>query len=106
MSSYVMYCRAQAAECVRRAKLASSPELAAERQRITSQFEASGAFGLSPAEKAERVSEVRQRQRQLLAQLELQWRKAEADAGELVAHANRSAEMFLLTDADLEREAA
>jgi hypothetical protein len=34
MSSYVMYCRAQAAECVRRAKLASSPELAAERRNL------------------------------------------------------------------------
>jgi hypothetical protein len=34
MSSYVMYCRAQAAECARRAKLASSPELAAERRNL------------------------------------------------------------------------
>ena len=34
MSSYVMYCRAQAAECARRAKLASSPELAAERRDL------------------------------------------------------------------------
>jgi hypothetical protein len=29
-----MYCRAQAAECARRAKLASSPELAAERRNL------------------------------------------------------------------------
>jgi len=34
MSSYVMYCRAQAAECARRAKLASSPEIAAERRSL------------------------------------------------------------------------
>jgi hypothetical protein len=34
MSSYVMYCRAQAAECARRAKLASSPELATERRNL------------------------------------------------------------------------
>ena len=34
MSSYVMYCRAQAVECARRAKLASSPELAAERRDL------------------------------------------------------------------------
>jgi len=29
-----MYCKAQAAECARRAKLASSPELAAERRTL------------------------------------------------------------------------
>src|SRR5262249_55483519 len=34
MSSYVKYCQVQAAECVRRAKLASSPELAAERRSL------------------------------------------------------------------------
>jgi hypothetical protein len=34
MSSYVMYCRAQPAECARRAKLASSPELATERRNL------------------------------------------------------------------------
>ena len=34
MSSYVMYCRAQAAECARRAKLASSLELATERRNL------------------------------------------------------------------------
>ena len=34
MSSYVMYCRAQAAECARRAKLASSPEVAASHRSL------------------------------------------------------------------------
>jgi hypothetical protein len=34
MSSYVKYCRDQAAECARRAKLASSPEIAAERRSL------------------------------------------------------------------------
>ena len=34
MSSYMMYCRAQAAECARRAKLASTPELATERRNL------------------------------------------------------------------------
>jgi hypothetical protein len=34
MSSYVMYCLAQAAECARRAKLASSPQVAAERRAL------------------------------------------------------------------------
>src|SRR6266446_4191583 len=34
MSSYVKYCKAQAVECARRAKLASSPELAAERRSL------------------------------------------------------------------------
>jgi hypothetical protein len=32
--SYVKYCQVQAAECARRAKLASSPELAAERRLL------------------------------------------------------------------------
>ncbi|TMK07858.1 MAG: hypothetical protein E6G75_22855 [Alphaproteobacteria bacterium] len=34
MSSYVMYCRAQAAECARRVKLASSPEIAASHRSL------------------------------------------------------------------------
>src|SRR5262249_17674138 len=34
MSSYVRYCRDQAAECARRAKLASSPQIAAERRSL------------------------------------------------------------------------
>jgi hypothetical protein len=34
MSSYARYCRDQAAECARRARLASSPELAAERRNL------------------------------------------------------------------------
>src|SRR5262249_28560321 len=34
MSSYVMYCRAQAGECARRAKLASSPEVAASHRSL------------------------------------------------------------------------
>jgi len=34
MSSYVMYCRAQAAECARRVKLASSPEIAANHRSL------------------------------------------------------------------------
>jgi hypothetical protein len=34
MSSYVKYCRDQAAECARRAKLASSPEIAADRRNL------------------------------------------------------------------------
>ena len=34
MSSYVMYCRAQAAECARRVKLASSPEIAASHRDL------------------------------------------------------------------------
>jgi hypothetical protein len=34
MSSYARYCRNQAAECARRARLASSPEIAAERRDL------------------------------------------------------------------------
>jgi hypothetical protein len=34
MSSYVKYCRDQAAECARRAKLASSPEIVARCRRL------------------------------------------------------------------------
>jgi hypothetical protein len=34
MSSYARYCRDQAAECARRARLASSPEVAAERRNL------------------------------------------------------------------------
>ena len=63
MSSYVMYCRAQAAECARRAKLASSPELAAERRdlgqrwlRLAQKAKATplGRTPAAPAEQAER----------------------------------------------------
>jgi hypothetical protein len=34
MSSYARYCRDQAAECARRARMASSPEVAAERRNL------------------------------------------------------------------------
>jgi hypothetical protein len=34
MSSYARYCRDQAAECARRARMASSPEIAAERRDL------------------------------------------------------------------------
>jgi hypothetical protein len=34
MSSYAKYCQEQAAECARRAKLASSPEVAADRRNL------------------------------------------------------------------------
>ena len=34
MSSYARYCRDQAAECARRARMASSPEVAAERRDL------------------------------------------------------------------------
>ena len=34
MSSYARYCQVQAAECARRAKLASSPDIAAERRNL------------------------------------------------------------------------
>ena len=34
MSSYARYCRDQAAECARRARMASSPEVAAERREL------------------------------------------------------------------------
>jgi hypothetical protein len=34
MSSYASYCRNQAAECARRARLASSPEIATERRNL------------------------------------------------------------------------
>jgi hypothetical protein len=34
MSSYARYCREQAAECARRARLASSPQIAAERRNL------------------------------------------------------------------------
>jgi hypothetical protein len=54
-SSYVMYCQAQAAECARRARLASSPELAAERRDL-------GLRWLRLAEKARAASVGRVRQ--------------------------------------------
>jgi len=34
MSSYAKYCRDQAAECARRARLASSPDIAANNRRL------------------------------------------------------------------------
>jgi hypothetical protein len=34
MSAYARYCRDQAAECARRARIASSPEVAAERRAL------------------------------------------------------------------------
>jgi hypothetical protein len=34
MSSYAIYCQAQAAECARRARLASSPDIAEERRNL------------------------------------------------------------------------
>jgi hypothetical protein len=34
MSSYARYCRDQAAECARRARMANSPEIAAERRDL------------------------------------------------------------------------
>ena len=34
MSSYASYCQAQAAECARRARLASSPDVAEERRNL------------------------------------------------------------------------
>jgi hypothetical protein len=34
MSSYASYCQAQAAECARRARLASSPDIAEERRNL------------------------------------------------------------------------
>lgn len=53
MSSYVTYCQAQAAECARRAKLASSPEVAAERRKL-------GLRWLRLAEKAKAAGRIRE----------------------------------------------
>jgi hypothetical protein len=47
MSSYAKYCRDQAAECARRVKMASSPEVAASCREL-------GLRWLKLAEKAER----------------------------------------------------
>jgi hypothetical protein len=52
MTSYVMYCQAQAAECARRAKLANSPEIAAERRSL-------GLRWLRLAEKAKAAGRIR-----------------------------------------------
>jgi hypothetical protein len=49
MSSYAKYCRDQAAECARRVKLASSPEVAADCRAL-------GLRWLKLAEKAEMSS--------------------------------------------------
>jgi len=61
MSSYVKYCKAQAAECARRAKLASSPELAAERRSL-------GLRWLKLAEKAKAMPLGRPREAESAAQ--------------------------------------
>ena len=61
MSSYVKYCKAQAAECARRAKLASSPELAAERRSL-------GLRWLKLAEKAQATPLGRPREVESAAQ--------------------------------------
>ena len=61
MSSYVKYCKAQAAECARRAKLASSPELAAERSSL-------GLRWLKLAEKAQATPLGRPREVESAAQ--------------------------------------
>lgn len=75
--------------------------LEAEQQRIIRQFEAAGSFGLSPAEKIERLSQPQLRQHCFLAQHELQLRGQEKD-GDLIADAKRGGEMFLMSDADLQ----
>ena len=49
MSSYARYCQSQAAECARRAKLASSPDVAADRREL-------GLRWLKLAEKAESLN--------------------------------------------------
>jgi hypothetical protein len=49
MSSYARYCQSQAAECARRAKLASSPDVAADRREL-------GLRWLKLAEKARAAS--------------------------------------------------
>jgi hypothetical protein len=49
MSSYASYCQAQAAECARRARLASSPDIAEERRNL-------GLRWLKLAEKARAAS--------------------------------------------------
>ena len=49
MSSYASYCQAQAAECARRARLASSPDLAEDRRNL-------GLRWLKLAEKARAAS--------------------------------------------------
>jgi hypothetical protein len=59
--SYVKYCKAQAAECARRAKLASSPELAAERRSL-------GLRWLKLAEKAKATPLGRSREAESVAQ--------------------------------------
>jgi hypothetical protein len=51
MSSYAKYCRDQAAECARRVKLASSPEVVANCQSL-------GQRWLKLAEKAEMTSRL------------------------------------------------
>ena len=61
MSSYVKYCKVQAAECARRAKLASSPELAAERRSL-------GLRWLKLAEKAQATPLGRPREVESAAQ--------------------------------------
>jgi hypothetical protein len=49
MSSYASYCQAQAAECARRARLASSPDIAEDRRNL-------GLRWLKLAEKARAAS--------------------------------------------------
>ena len=47
MSSYARYCQVQAAECARRAKLASSPDIAAERPEFRTAMAEAGGKGAS-----------------------------------------------------------
>jgi hypothetical protein len=72
--------------------------LRAERDRMTRAFQASGGFGLAPAE---RLADLQQRQRRLLAQRELQLRGAEGDGEILTPPSGRAGEMYLLADDDL-----
>jgi hypothetical protein len=66
--------------------------LEAEAARITRQFEAAGGFGLTAAEKAERLAELRQQLRRLQAPRELEDLVLKSLAGRFVAELERAAE--------------
>jgi len=74
--------------------------LEAERNRIAEHFDREGGTGFTDEERRARLAELGQRRRQLLGQLEVQWRRQEEAGGELVADARR-AELLLLSDSDL-----
>jgi hypothetical protein len=79
--------------------------LEVERERVTVAFEAAGGFGLTADEKVARLGPLCAELRKLEARQELTLRQLEAE-GKPVTRKDVNPELFLMLEADLQREAA